>query len=168
MRFLVPDRSESSKDPAARVEMAPGSVSGEGSGSGWRPNQIKQPRAQAQLGQLGAHAPVAAEAAATKPRLERTETNRTESNRAREVELREEQLGAPNSSTNPSVGESRRVVVAGAGDLRPGSGESFLIGGFLCPPSPFYFLFFFPFEKSACVYLHAITRAHAHERRTNE
>lgn len=77
---------------------------------------------------------------------DRNEPKRIEPNRAREVELREGQLGAPNSSTNPDLGCTKRtrieaVVVAGAGDLRAGSGESFLIGGFLAP-SPF-----FPFDK---------------------
>lgn len=56
MVLLVPDRSESSKDPATRVEMAPGSAA---SGGGRGPNQIGQRRmphrdSGAQLEQRGA------------------------------------------------------------------------------------------------------------------
>jgi hypothetical protein len=66
---------------------------------------------------------VAAEAAANP---DWNEPKRIEPNRAREVELREEQLGAPNSSTNPDLGSTTKrrrieevVVAAGAlGDLR--------------------------------------------------
>jgi len=70
---------------------------------------------------------------------------------------------APNSSTNPDLGSSNRKLIEGgrAGgirgwDLRRGSGESFLIGGFLAPQL---------FEnRRACVRLHAISRARTDER----
>ena len=78
---------------------------------------------------------------------------RIEPNRAREVESREEQLSAPNSSTNPDLGKRRGIEGRRSWlplrDLRPGSEESFLIGGFLA----LRLLLFF--RKSACVYLHA-------------
>ena len=54
----------------------------------------------------------------SKPRLERIEPNR-----AREVELREEQLSAPDSSTNPEGKANQRRLWGLRGDGVGGEGE---------------------------------------------
>jgi hypothetical protein len=78
---------------------------------------------------------VAAEAAANP---DWNEPKRIEPNRAREVELREEQLGAPNSSTNPDLGSTtkrRRIeeVVVAAGGFVAGQRRIFPNRGIPCP-----------------------------------